>query len=86
MVILTDLESMWDGHVECVTVAKHHISLIGDSARMVHSVPYGAGRTARWFSATKIVRMIAEKVIKPVTIEWAATIAFNLKKDGFLYF
>lgn len=45
--MLEALQTMWDGHLQNVNVAKHRVALQSSNQRPSHSTPYGAGPKAR---------------------------------------
>lgn len=67
--MLGTFESMSDDHLERINAARHRIDLLNDEVRSVHSALYRAGPTARQFAAAEGNRLIAKKVIEPITTE-----------------
>lgn len=41
--MLSDLDSMWDVYSGCVKTAKHHVEMVENHTKLVHSASYPAG-------------------------------------------
>lgn len=84
--MLTNFQSMWDGQLRRVSVAKHRIKLFDESTPTVHSAPYRAAPKAREFEIVKIENMLSQKIIEPTQTEWAPRIVFAPKNHERLLF
>lgn len=82
--IVKEFQSMWDGHLEHIFVAKLLIDLISDEVWPVHFTLYQAMPAARQFTTAEMNPMLSEKVIEPVTRKWAAPVVFATNKQGSL--
>lgn len=82
--MLTEFEVMWDGHLGRINLSKYQIDLLNDQSSPVRSISYQAEPGARQFLAAEKNWMLAEKVIKPATTEWAAPNVFGTKNGGSL--
>lgn len=49
-----EYESMWDRHLLLLSVAKQRLNRLNHDVRLVHSVPYRAGPTARESTVAEI--------------------------------
>lgn len=77
--LLEEFKSMWDEHLGHIHVSKRCIDLLTDKVKLVYSAHCQAGPTASKFAVAEVNRIIAEKVIKPVTIKSAAPNMLALK-------
>ena len=84
--MLEKYESMWDGHIGQITVAKHRIDLVDEGMRPIHAHPYRAGPKRRELEKAELDNMLKEGIAEPATTEWASPIVFAPKKDGTLRF
>lgn len=64
--MLTELDSMWNGHLGRISLSKYRIDIFNNEVKAVLSVLYRARLTARQFSAAEINRMLVKRVIEPV--------------------
>lgn len=62
--MLSNFQSMSDRHLRRTSFANHHNAIVSDKKRQVHSAPYQPRTTVRPSSATKISRLIANKVVE----------------------
>lgn len=84
--MLEEFKRVWDGHLECITVAKHTIDLSNNDIKPVHYAAYQAGLTTGKLTAAGIAQINTDKVIEWANTKWAAENVFPANKDGFLCF
>lgn len=80
------MQSMWDGHLARIGIAKHRIKLLEESTQPAHSNPYRARPKTRDFENVEFEKMLSQKILKLTCTELAAPVAFARKKDGTLRF
>lgn len=79
--MLTELESLWDGHFGRIIITKDRIDLIGDKIRPVHFVLYLERPFVRPCFAAELNGLIAKVAIELVTTVWASPLVFSLRGD-----
>lgn len=47
--MLEAFERIWDGHLKCINVAKHHIDFHNNDVRPDYSARYGSEQTTKKF-------------------------------------
>lgn len=77
--MLSEFESMWDGHLGRISTAKHRIELSDPNTAPVLSAPPHDGPKTREFERIEVDKMLAENVIEPAQTEWASPIVFTPK-------
>lgn len=83
--MLSEFESMWDGHLGTIRQTKHRIELKPDS-KPVHQPPYRNGPDGRERERQEIQKMLDMDVIEEAECEWASPILFVPKPDGTIRF
>lgn len=84
--MLSQFDSMWDGHHGCVTMGKHRIELLQPEKAPVHAAPYQTGPESREAEKIEIDKMLTENVTEPTQTKWAALIVFAPERDCTLLF
>lgn len=84
--MLEIVESIRNGHLLRINVAKPSIDLVNGDVRPIHSILYQARQTARQFAVAGTDKMITEKMIEPTSTKRAVLNLFASKKDGSLRF
>lgn len=79
--MLSGFQSVLDGHLRQMNIAKHRIGLRGENTQPIPSAPYHAGPRAREFEKEEICKMFSQKFIKLAQTKWAVLIVFAPKKD-----
>lgn len=74
-------ESVWDGHSEKTTVAKHRSVLNPLDALPIHSAPYRTGPKQQKLERVEGAQVEKAGVAEPSVTEWASPIVFGLRKD-----
>lgn len=76
---LSEFESMWDGHLGWIRIAKHWIGLTADDTHPIQCAPYIYGLYPQELEWMGIAKMLAMDNIEPTQTEWAAPVVFALK-------
>lgn len=84
--MLSDVDSMWDGQIGGVTIAKHRMELPSRDAETTHPAPYQAGPKAHEFEKHDVDQILLTGAIEPAQTEVAAPVVFSHKKNGSLRF
>lgn len=84
--MLTQIESMCNGHLDLIKAVKRRIELDTTGSRPIHSVSYRAGPKARESDKKEIDRMLGMEVIEPDQTEWALPVLLIRKKEDTLGF
>lgn len=86
MDLLTVFQSMWDGHPNRISVAKHCIELLDDHNLAGHSATYPAESKTQEFEKSEIEKSLKDNIIEPVQTKRATPIVLATKEDGSLLF
>lgn len=79
-------ESMWDGNLGRIILAKHRINLNPPNASPNHANSYQAGPRRRELDQREVRQMLIAGVAKPAVTKWASLFVFVSKKDGGIRF
>ena len=83
--ILEQYQSMWDGNLREINLAKHRIELLPEN-RPIRQHSYQTRMSAKEFEAIEIQRRLLDGMIRPSKSEWASPIVLAPKNDGNLRF
>lgn len=72
---------MWEGHLGCITDAKHRVELLDNQKKPVHLVRYRTGPKTIEFEKAEIEKAVAWHKVEPTQTEYAAPIVFAPEKD-----
>lgn len=67
--LLSNFESMWDGHPGKISIVKHQIDLSPAQSKPIRFVLYRAGPKARELERNEIDKMLLGGVIRPTQID-----------------
>lgn len=67
--MLCDFESMWNGNLGQINIAKHRMKLFQVDARPIHSALYRAGSKARESEKKELDKMLSDEIIEPAQTE-----------------
>lgn len=84
--MLSGVQSMWDGHLGQVRIAKCRIELTDECIQPTHSAPHPVEPESRKFEKAEIHKMLLQRLIDSAQTEWVAPTVFAPKKDGLLRF
>eukprot|EP00171_Calliarthron_tuberculosum_P008750 IDg8750t1 len=76
-------KKMWDGSLGAIKATQHHIEL-EPATRPVRQYPYRTGHHSRDFVAGEVDKMLRERIIQSLQVEWAAPVVLAPKVDGSL--
>lgn len=79
--MLTEFQSMCNGHLGHISVAKNHIELLDKIAHAVHPAPYRASPKTQEFEMVEIDKMLSQKIIESAQTNRADPIVFAPKRD-----
>lgn len=77
---------MWDGRLDCVNLAKHHITFIARDVCDINSALYCRGPEAQDLRKAKIDKLLGITAIESIQSEWASPIVSVRRKDCALHF
>lgn len=80
--MMVQFESMPDGHLGCISGAKHGIELKTESVRPLHRASYRAGPFARVSDKTEIDKILRTGGIELAETEWSTDIVSAPEKAG----
>lgn len=79
-------KSVWDGHLERITLPKHKIILNLPDSSPIHSAPNGAGPEQRQLEREEATQMMKARTFKPGVTEWSSPFVFVPKKNSGICF
>lgn len=86
LVMLIKFQSMWDGYLGQVNIAKHRTELMYEKTQPINSAPYWVGPMTREFKKAWINETPSKRVIKTAQTELAAPTIITPRMDGSLCF
>lgn len=81
-----EFETIWEGHLECVSIAKHWIDIYCQEKKYPATGSYRLGPRALKFEKWEINNVLELKITERYKTAWAAPLSFPQKKNGSLRF
>lgn len=85
-IMLSKLQSMWDGRVGYIDYVKRQTKLLGPDKATKHFAQYPIGTNTQLFERTEMEKMLFENVTERGQTEWKAHVVFGPKKNKALRF
>lgn len=84
--MLTQFDSMQDGHIGLIEAVQHEIKLEKMDSRTIQSAAYCTGPETRQVRKEEVDQLLIRNAILPVQTERTSELLFFWKNDGTLHF